>query len=175
MGKLVSVVSGEIFDVAVDVRPCSATYGKWHGEILDGKYKTNFWIPDGFLHGFYVGFSSLFCRFHRSAIFSFNCLDFAADAFWFLLSLVFFWNSTLIFYGVVLKHCWGILFSEIEDSLRIVTWKAARTCCIHHPYCALLRSFSRNSRGLRKSQNRRGDGGRAPCLTTFLGKQFCVF
>lgn len=56
MGKLVSVISGMIYDVAVDIRPGSATYGKWHGVILDGKTNTNFWIPDGFLHGFYVSF-----------------------------------------------------------------------------------------------------------------------
>ncbi|VDN56932.1 unnamed protein product [Dracunculus medinensis] len=54
MGKLVSVVSGKIFDVAVDIRPNSNTFGKWHGEILDGKSGTRFWIPDGFLHGFYT-------------------------------------------------------------------------------------------------------------------------
>ncbi|TKR72632.1 hypothetical protein L596_020050 [Steinernema carpocapsae] len=52
MGKLVSVVSGKIFDVAVDVRPGSKTFGKWHGVILDSQTKTNFWIPAGFLHGF---------------------------------------------------------------------------------------------------------------------------
>ncbi|MFH4978059.1 hypothetical protein AB6A40_004768 [Gnathostoma spinigerum] len=54
MGKLVSCVSGQIFDVAVDIRPGSATYGQWHGEILDDKNMARFWIPDGFLHGFYT-------------------------------------------------------------------------------------------------------------------------
>uniref|UniRef100_A0A915DB03 dTDP-4-dehydrorhamnose 3,5-epimerase n=1 Tax=Ditylenchus dipsaci TaxID=166011 RepID=A0A915DB03_9BILA len=52
MGKLVSVVFGSIFDVAVDVRPGSETFGKWHGIVLDAKTKNNFWVPDGFLHGF---------------------------------------------------------------------------------------------------------------------------
>ncbi|CAP25601.1 Protein CBG05010 [Caenorhabditis briggsae] len=54
MGKLVTVVSGEIFDVAVDIRKDSPTYGKWHGVILNGDNKHAFWIPAGFLHGFQV-------------------------------------------------------------------------------------------------------------------------
>ncbi|KAK6112475.1 dTDP-4-dehydrorhamnose 35-epimerase family protein [Brugia pahangi] len=54
MGKLVSVISGEIYDVAVDIRSMSKTFGKWYGVVLDEKTRTGFWIPDGFLHGFYV-------------------------------------------------------------------------------------------------------------------------
>ncbi|CAG9536712.1 unnamed protein product [Cercopithifilaria johnstoni] len=54
MGKLVSVVSGEIYDVAVDIRPTSKTFGKWYGVVLNEETRTGFWIPDGFLHGFYV-------------------------------------------------------------------------------------------------------------------------
>ncbi|VDD97390.1 unnamed protein product [Enterobius vermicularis] len=53
MGKLVTVISGKIFDVAVDARPDSKTYGKWHAEVLDST-RPHFWIPDGFLHGFYT-------------------------------------------------------------------------------------------------------------------------
>uniref|UniRef100_A0A914LBA4 dTDP-4-dehydrorhamnose 3,5-epimerase n=1 Tax=Meloidogyne incognita TaxID=6306 RepID=A0A914LBA4_MELIC len=52
MGKLVSVLAGSIFDVAIDARLGSPTFGKWHGIVLDAKEKTSFWIPDGFLHGF---------------------------------------------------------------------------------------------------------------------------
>lgn len=67
-GKLVRVIRGEVFDVAVDLRPGSATYGKWHGECLSAENKKQFYIPEGFAHGFYV--------LSEEAEFCYKCTDF---------------------------------------------------------------------------------------------------
>ncbi len=52
--KLVRVIEGSVFDVAVDMRKGSSTYGKWHGEILTEENHRQFFIPEGFAHGFLV-------------------------------------------------------------------------------------------------------------------------
>ncbi len=52
--KLVRVVSGEVWDVAVDARKGSPTFGKWHGVLLSESNKKQFFVPEGFLHGFVV-------------------------------------------------------------------------------------------------------------------------
>lgn len=67
-GKLVRVVSGEVFDVAVDLRRSSPTYGKWVGTLLSADNKQLLWVPPGFAHGFYVT--------SESAEFVYKCTDY---------------------------------------------------------------------------------------------------
>jgi dTDP-4-dehydrorhamnose 3,5-epimerase len=65
--KLVRVVEGEVFDVCVDLRPGSATFGKWEGVTLSAENHRQFFIPQGFAHGFYV--------LSPTAVFCYKCDD----------------------------------------------------------------------------------------------------
>ena len=67
-GKLVRVLQGRVFDVAVDLRKDSATYGQWHGVVLSDENMKQFYIPEGFAHGFYV--------MSDTAVFAYKCTDF---------------------------------------------------------------------------------------------------
>lgn len=67
-GKLVRVFEGAVFDVAVDLRKDSATYGQWYGEILSAENKKQFYISEGFAHGFLV--------LSDTATFCYKCTDF---------------------------------------------------------------------------------------------------
>lgn len=67
-GKLVRAVSGKVYDVAVDLRTPSPTFGTWYGVILDGEKQNQFYIPKGFAHGFFV--------LSESAVFAYKCTDF---------------------------------------------------------------------------------------------------
>lgn len=66
-GKLVMVLQGEVFDVAVDIRRSSPTFGRWHGMHLSAENKRQFFIPPGFAHGFVV--------LSESALFHYKCTE----------------------------------------------------------------------------------------------------
>lgn len=72
-GKLVYVLQGEVFDVAVDLRRSSSTFGKWHGMVLSGENKRQFYVPPGFAHGFAVT--------SETALFAYKCTAFYAPQF----------------------------------------------------------------------------------------------
>ena len=67
-GKLISVLQGEVFDVAVDVRVGSPTFGEWVGVTLSAQSKRQLYIPEGFAHGFLVT--------SEAALFSYKCTDY---------------------------------------------------------------------------------------------------
>ena len=67
-GKLVRVVKGKVFDVAVDMRQTSSTFGQWESVILSEKNKIQFWVPPGFAHGFLV--------LSDTADFEYKCTDY---------------------------------------------------------------------------------------------------
>lgn len=69
-GKLVRVINGEVFDVAVDIRKGSPTFGQWVGERLSADNRRMLWVPPGFAHGFYV--------ISDSAEFLYKCTEFYA-------------------------------------------------------------------------------------------------
>ncbi len=67
-GKLVYALQGEVFDVAVDLRKSSPTFGRWHGLILSAENKRQFFVPAGFAHGFAV--------LSETAMFAYKCTEF---------------------------------------------------------------------------------------------------
>ena len=67
-GKLVRAMVGTVYDVAVDLRTGSATFGKWHGVVLSAEQQNQFYIPEGFAHGFAV--------LSETALFAYKCTDF---------------------------------------------------------------------------------------------------
>ena len=72
-GKLVRVIEGEVYDLAVDLRESSPQYGQWVGEVLSAENKHQLWVPPGFGHGFLV--------LSETAEFAYKCTDYYAPEF----------------------------------------------------------------------------------------------
>lgn len=101
--KLVRVISGEVFDVAVDLRPGSSTYGKWEGVVLSAENRRQLFIPRGFAHGFLV--------LSDKAVFCYKCDDvyYPNDEFGLM------WNDPAI--GIE----WPALLGDVEfDPAKII-------------------------------------------------------
>jgi dTDP-4-dehydrorhamnose 3,5-epimerase len=94
-GKYIRVVMGEIYDVAVDMRASSPTFGKWVGEILSAENKKCLWVPPGFAHGFYV--------LSNEAEITYKCTDYYAAEY----EKTLYWNDPQI----------GIAWPLIEDKV----------------------------------------------------------
>ena len=99
-GKLVRVTRGEVFDVAVDLRKDSPTFGKWVGEYLSEENNRMLWVPPGFAHGFLVT--------SDSADFQYKCTDFYAPEY----------ERTILWNDPTLAIDWGI---EHENALLLST------------------------------------------------------
>ena len=99
-GKLVRVTRGEVFDVAVDLRPESSTFGQWVGEHLSEYNNRMLWVPPGFAHGFLVT--------SDTADFQYKCTDFYAPEY----------ERTILWNDPTLAIDWGI---EHENALLLST------------------------------------------------------
>ena len=104
-GKLVRVNRGEVFDVAVDLRSGSPTYGHWEGVILSGENKKQFYIPKGFAHGFLV--------LSNEAVFNYKCTDFYAPEY----EAGVMWNDPNINIKWPLERIENIILSKKDKAL----------------------------------------------------------
>jgi dTDP-4-dehydrorhamnose 3,5-epimerase len=110
-GKLVRVTAGEVFDVAVDLRRSSPTFGKWYGHLLSEENKLQLWIPAGFAHGFLV--------LSKSADFLYKTTDYWAPEFerciaWNDPDLAIDWPLTGMAPQVSAKDAQGVAFRDAE-------------------------------------------------------------
>lgn len=105
-GKLVRVLYGEVFDVAVDLRKDSSTYKKWFGVILTGENKKQFYVPEGFAHGFLV--------LSDEAEFAYKCTDFYHPEF----ESGILWNDSEIGIEWPLEGISELLLSDKDEKLK---------------------------------------------------------
>lgn len=105
-GKLVRVIEGAVYDVAVDLRKYSPTYGQWVGVLLTGENKKQFYVPEGFAHGFLV--------LSEEAVFNYKCTDFYAPKY----ELGIRWNDPDLGIQWPLEGIGQVLLSEKDRNLK---------------------------------------------------------
>ncbi len=103
-GKLVRVIAGEVFDVAVDIRKSSPTFGQWVGLHLSAENKHQIWVPPGFAHGFYV--------LTEAAEFTYKCTDFYAPEY----ERTILWNDKDLAINWPLKPGFPLVLSEKDKA-----------------------------------------------------------
>ncbi|GAP74592.1 dTDP-4-dehydrorhamnose 3,5-epimerase [Pseudoalteromonas sp. SW0106-04] len=113
-GKLVRVTAGEVYDVAVDVREGSPTYGKWVGVYLSEENKRQLWVPEGFAHGFLVT--------SESAEFVYKCTDYyhpesEVSIVWNDAEIAIDWPIKNLTPQLSQKDLQGLLFNQIQPLL----------------------------------------------------------
>ncbi|MCU0770216.1 MAG: dTDP-4-dehydrorhamnose 3,5-epimerase [Verrucomicrobia bacterium] len=118
-GKLVQVLQGEVFDVAVDIRKGSPTFGQWRGLSLSAQNKRQLWIPPGFAHGFFVV--------SDTALFHYKCTDCYSPGDEFTLL----WNDPDV--GIAWPEGTPILSAKDEKGLRLKDIPAAKLEFQTHP------------------------------------------
>lgn len=106
-GKLVRVTKGEVFDVAVDLRKGSPTFGNWEGIVLTAENKKQFYIPEGFAHGFLV--------LSQEAVFNYKCTDFYAPKY----EMGILWNDPSLGIKWPLEGIEEILLSEKDKKQKL--------------------------------------------------------
>jgi len=112
-GKLVRVLEGEVYDVAVDIRENSATYKQWYGIRLSGENRKQLYIPEGFAHGFLV--------LSEQAVFSYKCTDFYDPA----NESGLLWNDPVIGIAWPLDEVDNILLSSKDENWKgIAEWSS---------------------------------------------------
>jgi len=113
-GKLVTCLNGYIFDVAVDLRKNSKTFGQWTGFYLDGHHKEQIWIPEGFAHGFYTVTSNATIVYKNTDIYH---KENERTLLWNDININIFWGSTIMKPILSEKDKLGKSFTELLEEL----------------------------------------------------------